>query len=442
MSAPREAATLRGARGVVALVAGMAAMTILDLSKTTVALPALEIALGADALQLQLVVAAYVCAYAITLVPGGILGDALGRRRTIALALSIGLVAAVGAAAAQGAPVLIAFRIVQGVAAGLLMPQLMGSLHALFAGPARGRAFGAYGATVSASIALGPVVGGALLLLGDPSSSWRWLFLMNIPPILAALLLVRRLLPPDAAPRRPAVDGLGLLFASGGLALLLVPLILTSGTDADTPARWLLLVPAAALLALFAGRQRTRGRQGRSTVIAPELVRIRTFRAGLGVAGLWFAANLGIAVVVTLYLQGAYGLTPLQAGLANVPSALAAAVSAAVAGRLVSRLGRATVVIGLTIAVSGIVMSCLALLLLAPEQRLVAVILTQTVAGFGGGMTVSPNQALTLGDVPRSLSSAAGSLAQLSQRVGNAAGVAGAGASLFAAVFAAGVSLA
>lgn len=430
----------RQQRVVVGLVAGVAAMTILDLSKIGVALTSLDVALDAGPVGLQFIVAVYLLGYAVALVPGGILGDALGRRRVTVIGLSGALAASLVATVAADVVALVLARTLQGVAAGLLMPQLVGGLHGWLRPAALPRAFGVYGATVSTATALGPVVGGALLLLGPVEHSWRWLFAMNAPLAVLCVLLAVRLLPEDPPRRRIDIDWWALSVLSAALLAMLAPFVL-SGDDGGTSWRWALLLVTPPAIALLVRRQRSRAAAGRRPLIDPVLPRIRSFLIGVGIGGCWFAANLGLTIVLPIHLQGSYGLSPLEAGAVTVPFALAAAVGSAAAGRMLARSGRRIVVAGLAAAVAGILGSVLAVLLLTDELRLVVLIAMQTITGLGAGFTVSPNQALTLADVPAGHSSAAGSLAQLSQRIGNAIGGAAAAAVVYRIVYADGDAL-
>lgn len=417
----------------IVLCAALAGMTILDLSKVTVALPGIADNLGAGPVGLQLVMAGYIVSYAVVLVPAGRLGDSNLRKHIMVAAIAAYLLSSAAGALAPNVAALVVARIVQGASAGMLMPQVLGTMHAHLHGPDRGRGFGLYGATVNASIAAGPLLGGALMVLVGTDSSWRTVFWMNIPIGIAALFAVLRYAPTGSgAPVTRSIDGLGLVLFSAGLVCALLPFLTTTGRDADSPARWLLLAPAAALVTLFALRERQVVGRGGIPLLDRGLTRLRSYRTGVAIGACWFAANLGIVFVVMLYLQQGLGLSPLTAGLVNVTYALAAGVASWFGGRVIQSRGRIVVVTGICIALIGLT-SSIVVGFAAPEP-LVPVLLavTQALAGAGAGFVVSPNQALSLDAVPKSSASSASAVTQLGQRVGNSVGTAACAAAFFA----------
>jgi MFS family permease len=198
-------------------------MTLLDTSIVNVALPSIERDLGAAAASAQWVVSGYALALGLALVPAGRLGDTLGRRRMFLIALSAFVVTSALSGAAPTAGLLIAARLLQGVAGGMLIPQSSGLIQELFAGAERGRAFGFLGATVGLATAAGPVIGGLLLAAFAGVDGWRWIFYVNLPIGLVALALAARLLPATARAGRHGLrlDLVGSLLLGGGVLSLL-----------------------------------------------------------------------------------------------------------------------------------------------------------------------------------------------------------------------------
>ena len=177
----------------VTLTAGF--MSLLDVSIVAVALPSMRESLGASPAAIQWVVSGYALTFGLALVPAGRLGDAVGRRRMFLAALAGFVVCSAAAGAAQNEGMLVAARLAQGVAAGALAPQNSALIQQLFRGAERGRAFGFFGATVGISTAAGPVLGGVILALAGGPGGWRWIFYVNVPIGLVALVLAARLLP-------------------------------------------------------------------------------------------------------------------------------------------------------------------------------------------------------------------------------------------------------
>ena len=170
-------------------------MSLLDVSIVNVALPSIERGLGASASTVQWVVSGYALTLGLVLVAAGRLGDAVGRRRMFLIALGTFVVTSALTGAAPNMGLLIVARLLQGVAGGMLIPQNSGLIQDLFRGDERGRAFGILGATVGLATAAGPVIGGLILSAFPGPDGWRWVFYVNVPIGLVALLLAARLVP-------------------------------------------------------------------------------------------------------------------------------------------------------------------------------------------------------------------------------------------------------
>ncbi|HET9138228.1 MFS transporter [Actinophytocola sp.] len=434
--------TATNRRAVLLLCGSTAGFLLLDIHKVSIAVPSIERALHPGPAGIQLIQAAYVFCFAVTLVPAGRIGDA-GRRLALTYAgMYLYLAASVLCALAPGAGAVIAGRALLGIGAGLLMPQLMGIVQQLFPAPERGKAFGVYGMCVSLATALGPSLGGLLLT----TLGWRGVFVMNVPVGVAILIAAHTLLPPvgrDQGRRyRPDIDVVGLAFASLALVALLTPFIFTTGRPGDAGIRWLALLPAAGLAMLFVARSRARVAAGRSGVIDPDLLRIRSFRNGVLVSLTWFAAGPGIALALTIYLQEARGITPFLAGLVLLPSSATSVLGAWLGGRYVLRLGRVLTATGMVLVLLA-TLATLAVLHgdLPTAAVLAAIPVLQLFYGLGGGLVVSPNHSMTLMDIPPTQGSAASAIGQLGQRVSNTVGVATASMAYYTTIYGAGFTL-
>ncbi|PZF59922.1 MFS transporter [Curtobacterium sp. MCSS17_008] len=408
-----------------AVCVAVAALTILDLSKVNVGLPSIERSLGASSSSLQLIVAGYALAFGLALVPAGRLGDLKSRRALFIVGLVAFTVSSLLCALAPTIEVLIVTRIVQGLAAGTQMPQVIGLVQQLFRGPERGRAFGLFGAMIGISTALGPTIGGGLIAIGGEASGWRLLFWMNVPLGVAALVFAVKLLPKGVQGRAVdrELDVVGILLLGAAIVTLMLPFVLTTGSG-GSGARWLWLLASAAFLVLFVWWENRYRRSGRSPVVHFELFRLSSYRNGLSIVAVYFAALPASFLMVTLYLQEGLGLEPLFAGMVSIPFAATSAVGSYVGGRIVDRFGRSLVVVGLGGVVVGFVLLMLAAVLTPPEVTPWAMAGAFLVGGLGGGFVVSPNQTLTLAEVPVEQSGVAGSMQQLGQRVGTAIGTA------------------
>ncbi|WHP18392.1 MFS transporter [Cellulomonas sp. ES6] len=407
-------------------------ITMLDVSIVNVALPSIERSLDAGASQLQLIVAGYTLAFGLVLVPAGRLGDARGRRTLFLVGLTGFALTSLGAGLAPSDEVLAAMRLLQGASAGLLNPQVVGTIQQLFSGYERGRAFGYFGATIGVSTALGPLLGGLIIQAFGAEHGWRWVFFVNVPVIAVVLPLAVRFLPrgrpgPSAASARsgrPRLDVPGLALVAVTTTAVMVPFVITTGEGGDDPARWWWLAVAAVLAVATVAWERGYQRRTGAAVLDPRVLGEPSFRNGALLGMAYFAGFTAVFLVTTLYLQQIAGFTPLQAGLVGMPFAIASAVAAQQSGRLVATRGRALVVVGLVLVLTGLVGTDLAIRLVDPPAVGLVVAGTQMVAGAGSGLVISPNQTLTLARVPLDRAGVAGSMLQVGQRVGSALGVA------------------
>ena len=400
------------------LVAGF--MSLLDVSIVNVALPSIQRGLTTTPGAVQWVISGYALAFGLTLVAGGRLGDVLGRRRMFLIALSGFIVTSGLAGVAPSIELLIVARLLQGLAAGLLTPQNSGLIQDLFSGAERGRAFGVFGATVGLSTAVGPLAGGLILAVTGPEDGWRWVFGVNIPIGLVALVLAARLLPRTERLKRrllDQIDVVGALLLGAAVVGVLYPLV--------SEAAWWVLPIAALLGFAFVRWERSVVRRDGAPLLD---VRLFTgtpgYASGAALGAVYFCGFSGIWLVFAMYFQTGLHYTPLQSGLAVTPFAIGSAVSAAVAGRLVATRGRTLTVAGLAMVVGGLAAVALILGVWAPGSASLAILVPMAIAGIGGGMVISPNTTLTLQCVPNSMAGAAGGALQTGQRIGTAIGTA------------------
>jgi MFS family permease len=234
----------------VALTAGF--MNLLDVSIVAPALPSLREGLGASPAAVQWIVSGYALAFGLALVPAGRLGDAYGRRRLFLVGLTAFVTFSAAAGAAPSIGLLVAARLAQGVAAGTLAPQSSALIQQLFRGAERGRAFGLFAAAIGISTATGPVLGGLVLALAGGPDGWRWIFFVNVPVGVVALVLAARLLPRGATRRRGHIDLAGVGLLGAGVLSLMLPLVdAEAGGALQTGQRFGAAVGTAVLPALF-----------------------------------------------------------------------------------------------------------------------------------------------------------------------------------------------
>ncbi|HET6876244.1 MAG TPA: MFS transporter [Jatrophihabitans sp.] len=407
-------------------------MTLLDVSVTNVALPSIGRATGATSAQLQWVVSGYTLAFGLVPVLGGRLGDDHGRRLMFQVGVGSFAATSMLAGVSPTAGVLIIARVLQGLAGGLINPQVSGLVQQMFRGHERGRAFGVLGTTVGVGTAIGPLIGGGLIGLGGEHTGWRLVFFVNVPIGLAVILLARRLLPSDPALGRHRLDVAGAALLGGATFCVLFAAVEYDALR-DRRLAWL-AVPAAVLAVLFLRRERRLTVARRDPLVDLRLFRVPSYSSGVLLALTYFPAMAGLPLVLALYYQQGLGYTALESGLGVTAYALGSAIAAPLAGRFVTRVGRPLIVgATLTFGAGAVALAVLAEHASAGDAALVLAP-ALFVMGVGSGAIVTPNQALTLMEVDPVTGSTAGGVLQTAQRIGLAVGQAVIGAVFFAGV--------
>ena len=400
-------------------------MALLDVTIVNVALPSIRSGLDASTASVQWIVSGYALAFGLTLVAGGRLGDTLGRRRMMLIGLTGFLIssAAVGLAPEEGWAVVA--RLAQGASAGLLTPQNSGLIQQLFRGAERGRAFGFFGLTVSVSAAIGPVLGGLIIAALGEQHGWRAIFLVNVPIGLVALVFVARMVPgrDPAKTGTPAdIDVVGSALLGAAVLAVLFPLVAVMGNGAMI---LLVLLAAPVLFWLFVRWERRVVARGRAPVLDVELLSVAPgYAAGILLGTLYFTGFTGTFLVLSVHLQETLGLAALATGLMLTPFAAGSALTAPLAGHLVSQVGRRVTVTALCVVLVGLGVVTIIVPGHDGDGLWPLLVLPLLLAGLGGGGVVSPNFTLTLDDVPPRMGGAAGGALQTGQRIGSALGTA------------------
>ncbi len=417
----------------VCLVGGF--MTLLDVSIVNVALPSIETSLSASQDQLQWVISGYALTFGLLLVPAGRLGDARGRRFMFMLALILFTAASALCGAAQSSTWLVGARLLQGLAGGLLTPQISALIQQLFSGRERGKAFGIFGSVVGISTAIGPVLGGALIQAFGTGTGWRWVFFVNLPIGMVALPFALRLLPAPSKEQREHkhdFDPIGVVLLGIGVVVLLLPFVQEQQWKSNV--KWLLVPLALIVLGACLLWQRVYRARGHEPLVDLALYRRRSYAFGSIIITAYFAAFTPLFFLLTLFLQSGHGYSALLAGLSSISFAIGSAVSAILGGRVVHRFGRKLTAFGLALVGIGLAAVLVVVHLYSGSEIGWALAAPLLVAGIGSGLVISPNQAITLSEVPVAQAGTAGGLLQTGQRIGSAVGIAFAGSVFFAHV--------
>jgi EmrB/QacA subfamily drug resistance transporter len=396
----------------------------LDNTIVNVALPSIGRELDAQVAGLQWTVDAYTLVLASLLMLAGSTGDRLGRRRVFATGLVLFTLGSLLCSAAPSLGWLIAFRALQAIGGSMLNPVAMSIIRNVFTDPReRAQAIGMWGATVGLSLALGPVVGGALV----ESAGWRSVFWINVPVGLLALALTLRFVPESRAPRPRRLDPVGQVLVIVLLASLTYAIIDAPKADwLSDQSLFLFALAAGALVALIAYESRR----------TEPLLELRFFRSvpfscASAIAVCSFAALGGFLFLNTLYLQEVRGLSALDAGLYTLPIAAMTLVFAPLSGRLTGRRGpRAGLLVGgLGITLGGALLTGLGL-----HTALASLLPAYFVFGVGFGMVNPPITNTAVAGMPPEQAGVAAAVASTSRQVGQTLGVAIVGAVAAAAI--------
>jgi EmrB/QacA subfamily drug resistance transporter len=406
-------------------------MSLIDVSIVNVALPSIQRGLAANDSQLQWILAGYALTFGIGLVAAGRAGDLYGRGPLFILGVVLFTGASAWAGLSSDALWLNIARALEGLGSGLISPQVIGMIQQYFRGAERGRAFGIFGGVVGASVAIGPVLGGLLIQLGGIENGWRWIFFVNLPfgvlAIVLALLWIPRPLftrtqdGPEAGPLERDLDPVGSVLLGLAVLGLLLPFV-ESGRSVIV---WIALPVGVALLAVWVWWERRYKQSGRSPMVDLAIFQVVSFRNGTLVIGLYFLGMTSVWVLVALYFQDGLGHSALASGLVGLPSAVLSGLSALWAGRLVATHGRKVVIAGLYCAILGLLL-CVLVVWFHERGDLSEwwLLLSLAFIGIAQGSVISPNQALTLAEVPLTYAGSSGGVMQTVQRIGTSMGIA------------------
>jgi MFS family permease len=295
-------------------------MAVLDASVVNVAAPSIHARLHASGAGLQLVIAGYTITYAVLLVTGARLGDLLGHRRIFLSGLALFTLSSLGCGLAGSTAQLVALRLVQGVGAAMMIPQVLSLIQRTFTGSARASAMSAYSAVLALAVVVGQIAGGLLISADLFGSTWRPVFLINVPIGIVLLLAGVRLLPAGRGDEGRGLDIPGLVLLTPAVLAVVIPLVL--GQPEHWPAwGWLCLAASVAGFAGFAAAERRLEARGGSPLVPARVLGLPGMRSGIVALFTVMTVFGGMFFVLALHLQGGLGDSPLRAGMTFVPSA-------------------------------------------------------------------------------------------------------------------------
>jgi EmrB/QacA subfamily drug resistance transporter len=384
----------------------------LDVTVLSVALPTLAVALRASESDLQWFSAAYALALAAGMLPAGVLGDRFGRKRVMVGAMVLFGAGSVACAYAPSPAAFIAARVVLGLAGAALIVMALSVLAVLFSEEERPRAVGIWAAANFLALPLGPILGGWLLT----HYWWGWVFLMNVPVAALGLVAVLVLVPESRAPERPALDPVGMLAASVGLAATTYGLIELGRNGWTDPGSLAILAAGLiVIVAFFLWERRLTLRPGGRPLIDLSLFAAPGFTWGVILAAMGGLALIGLLFTMPQYAQGVEGVDPEGAGLRLLPVIVGLVAGAVPADRLAARIGaKLTVAAGFAITTVGLLVGATTTV----DSSTWFVAAWMGVVGLGMGIGFSTAASAALKNVPSEQSGVASALIQAMQKVG------------------------
>jgi EmrB/QacA subfamily drug resistance transporter len=388
-------------------------MIMLDNTVVNVALPAIQSDLGISVSELEWTVAAYALTFASLLLTGGKLGDLLGRRLIFIIGLSVFTLSSLACGLSSTAPELISARAVQGIGAALMMPATLSIISATFHARERGMAIGIWAGVSAMALAIGPLLGGVI----TEHISWNWIFYVNVPigvvAVLAAILVV-----PESrdTSHEQRLDLPGLLTSGVGLFSLVYALIEANNygwTSARILGLFVVAVVALTAFVLLEMHQRL-------PLLDLSLFKNGTFAGANIVAILVTLAMFGIFVFFPIYMQTFRGWSPIQAGAALLPWTLMVVIFAPIAGKLSDRVGSRWLIAGGMTVVS---ICCLLLSTVTLTSSFWDMLPAFLLGGLGMSFVMTPMSAAAMGAAPVDKAGVASGVLNTFRQVGVALGI-------------------
>lgn len=400
-------------------------MVYVDLSIVFVAMPTLERNAHATFSQAEWVIAGYELGYATVLMAGGRLGDIFGCRSIFILGMTVFAAASAACGFSPHPAVLDTARVIQGIGAGLLYPQVLPVIRALPTEQARRTAIGGLGATVGFAFVAGPLLGGGLIALnlGGAAGSWRPIFLVNVPFALFAIVGGIFSLPPPGPRNRLRMNAVSTCLVSASLFFLVLPLV--EAPDSGWHGTSIELFAVSALLAgAFFWWERRDIRRKVAPLVEPELVKDRAFSSGAVLTFVLFFGVPGLFFILTLFLQFGAGFSPLRTGLTALPYAIGTAAGAGLSMHFIDRIGKKGLYLGCLLLLGGTVVLARSVAGMGDLAHSGGLLLPLLVCGLGCGVTVAPITSIMLASIKVKDPGSAAGIITAAQQVGGAMGIA------------------
>jgi MFS transporter, DHA2 family, multidrug resistance protein len=403
--------------GILAVMVLCLLIVVLDNSVLNVALKTIadpKKGLGASQSDLEWSINSYTLVFAGMLLSWGVLGDRVGRRRVLLVGFTFFGLASLASAYSHSPGQLIGARALMGLGAAAVMPATLAIISNVFDPKERAKAIGIWAGAVGMGIAIGPIVGGALL----GHFWWGSVFLINVPIVIVGAILIWLLVPESRNPNPGRHDPVGVVLEVVGLVLVIYSIIKAGDVGSVRPAQvWATFVGGAIILALFVWFER----RSDHPTLDIALFKDPRFSAAVGSIGLVFFALMGTTFFMVFYLQIVRGYSPLQAGVRFLPLAIAQILSAPRSPKLVRRFGAKAVCTGglllMTVTFVGYVA-------LGQHTSIWVLEILFFIQGLGMGNIMPPATESIMASVPREKAGAGSAINNVSRQVGAALGIA------------------
>ena len=400
-------------------------MILLDTTIVNVAIPAMSTGLNATLDQILWVINAYLLVYTVLLITAGRLGDLFGQRNLFALGLFVFTVASALCGLSQNSDQLIAARILQGTGGALLTPQTLAIITSIFPPERRGAAFGIWGGVAGLATLAGPTAGGAIITYID----WRWIFYINVPIGILALVASFLIIPDLRPGRRHGWDIVGILLATAGLLAIVFGLIEGQKYSWGQIGSYGITIPevigaGAALIVLFLLWERYQA----EPLLPLNLFANRNFAVANWIAAAISFGMLSMFLPFTIYLQSARGFSALVAGLTMAPMSVTSMFTAPFAGRFADKVGGKYI---LTAGISLFTVGMASIALVAgPDSTWINFLVPAIIAGAGMGMTFAPMTTVAMRNIEPRIAGSASAVLNTIRQLGAVIGSAVVGALL------------
>lgn len=392
-------------------------VTLLDVTVVNLALPSIAGDLQATDAQSQWILLAYLLPLAALLLPLGRFGDALGRRRLFLFGVAGFALGGLAAGTAQSINVLIAARVLQGVGAATMMPQVLALTQVILPPDQRRRAVGFFGMVSALGAVAGPIIGGAILTIDLFGLGWRAVFLLVIPPCISSSLIVVSFMPLDDSGSSKRVDvrnGLLVALAVTGFVFAAV-----QGRAMGWPIWMMVLPPASALLLAYVVYTQRNGVSDKVEALLPSaLLRSTLFLRRASMILLVFSGIAGVPFLLAIALQAGPQLSPGEVAVALAAHPIFAVAGAAVAGRWNPSNPWAQPCLGSILTCAGIAMIVFAFARAGDDITALVLLIPLALVGFGVGLSNVALMSGALAQVSNDVAGAASGMLQTAQQIG------------------------